>query len=160
MNPGSTDTTKTTGATPVPISSKPAEVASQQQTPSPNVQQNVQTAPVDPRIKTLTDENTSLKGINAKLVSDNQKLTKDIQPYVDAKKEATKVIEEVSKLPAIGTKGQFLNHAGYTEPATVIGHGVNSVNLEIQGANPTDKYKKNNVPLGGPTEKLTFSYNK
>jgi len=119
------------------------------------------------QVKDLETAKGKLEAANKQLNVNNEKLKDQLAEQANriaelekqpAPKEtpAPKVVV-MTELPEIGSKGQFINHAGHAEEATVIGHGINSVHLDIQGANSADRYKKNNVKIGDGTEKSTFS---
>ena len=59
-------------------------------------------------------------------------------------------------LPPVGEKVTFVNHAGHAENAVVTGHSGVGVHLDIQGAHVNDKYKRQDIPHGGPGQRLTF----
>lgn len=59
-------------------------------------------------------------------------------------------------LPPVGSEVTFVNHAGTHEKAKVTGHGNLGAHLDIQGGHVNDKYKRQEVPKGGPGKNLTF----
>lgn len=59
-------------------------------------------------------------------------------------------------LPPVGSEVIFVNHAGTHEKAKVTGHGNLGAHLDIQGGHVNDKYKRQEVPKGGPGKNLSF----
>ncbi len=108
--------------------------------------------------KQLAIEYEKLKkqnGEQAKQIGEQAQKIADLQKSAEKQPDVKVVL--TSELPLIGTEGTYINHVGIPETAKVIGHGTNSVHLAIQGAHPTDKYKKSNVPVGTKDQIGTFN---
>jgi hypothetical protein len=101
----------------------------------------------DEQIKKLISDHDALAQKHSDLIAQNAVLSQGVAATLPP-------IPAIH--PPIGTSVTFVNHAGVHESAQITGHGHRGVSLDIQGKHPNDKYKRQEIPAGGPAQPLSY----
>lgn len=115
---------------------------------------NPELAETKSKLAALTIEFQKLDAVYSKLQDAHSELVAncEVLKFQIPKPEAS----ATAGLPPVGSEVTFVNHAGTHEKAKVTGHGNLGAHLDIQGGHVNDKYKRQEVPKGGPGKNLTF----